>query len=63
MSNLGRIYESFAQAMASVAGFRTTLEYARLRGEPAGIEPEFVLGFRWSPIVMSVISLGQAVAE
>jgi len=63
MSNLGRIYESFAKAMASAAGLRTTLDYARLRGELAGIQQQFLLGFRWSPIVMSVISLGQAAAE
>jgi len=58
MSNLGRIYESFAKAMASLVGFRTTMEYV-----PAGTQQEFVRGFRWSPILMSVISLGQAAAE
>jgi hypothetical protein len=63
MSNLGRIYESFAKAMASLVGFRTTLVHARLQAERAGTQPRLVAGFRWSPILMSVISLGQAAAE
>jgi len=63
MSNLGRIYESFAKAMASLVGLRTTKEYVRPRGELAGTQQEFVRGFRWSPVLMSMISLGQAAAE
>jgi len=63
MSNLGRIYESFAKAMASVVGFRTTMEYVPLGSELAGTQPELVRGFRRFPILMSVRSLGQAAAE
>jgi hypothetical protein len=63
MSNLGRIYEFFSKARASVVGFRTTMKYVQLRDEPAGTKPELVRGWRCSPILMSVISLGQAAAE